>query len=173
MTATPEILTKLSKLEIFSDFSDEVEENLRVLSKVCERLSLEEFKSGDEIISEGEYGDVLYILYDGEVQILRRTPGNEQFAVVNLQACQNIFFGEVALIDRDKRSASVVAISDCKTLTLTGADFLSLCEKEPRLGYKSIFRIAKRLAGSLRRSNADILTLYEALLDEVEGSNSR
>lgn len=53
------------------------------------------------------------------------------------------------------------------------SDFLSLCEKEPRLGYKSIFRIAKRLAGSLRRSNADILTLYEALLDEVEGSNSR
>ena len=134
---------------------------------------MDEFNQGDQIITEGEVGDVLQILYDGEVQVLRNTPGKEQFAVINLHADQNVLFGEVALIDKDKRSASVVAITDCKTLALTGTDFLALCDEEPMLGYKAVFRIAKRLAGSLRRSTADILTLYEALLDEVEDSGDR
>lgn len=78
------------------------------------------------------------------------------------------FFGEIALIDNDKRSASVLALSDCRTLTLTGTDFLELCESDPILGYRVIFRIAKRLSASLRRSTMDILAIYQALLDEVE-----
>lgn len=169
MDSTPEILMRLSKLEIFSDFSSGSNEDKLVLEKVCKCLGQKEFTAGSVIINEGDDGDILYILYQGSVSVLRNTPDAERFAVVNLNAEQNVFFGEVALIDKDKRSASVIAQSDCKTLTLTGEDFLKLCDEEPKLGYKSCFRIAKRLASSLRRSNADILTLYDALLDEVSG----
>lgn len=173
MECTPELLEHLSKLEIFSDFASGRDQDKRILEKVCKKLEPKDFPAGSIIINEGDDGDILYILFQGVVQVLRNTPGSDRFAVVNLASEQNVFFGEVALIDKDKRSASVVAQTDCRTLTLRGSDFASLCEEEPLLGYKSCFRIAKRLAGSLRRSTSDILTLYDALLDEVEGFSGR
>lgn len=173
MKATPKILEKLTKLEIFSDFASGSETDIRILKKVCDKLEFRDFPSGAIIINEGDDGDNLYILFEGVVQVLRNTPSSDRFAVVNLASEQNVFFGEVALIDRDKRSASVVAQTACRTLSLNGKDFTDLCNQEPLLGYKACFKIAKRLAGSLRRSTSDILTLYDALLDEVEGANNK
>ena len=129
------------------------------MSEICQILETKNFATGDIIIQEGDIGDVLYILYEGSVQVRRNTPSNEQFAVVNLNAAQNVFFGEVALIDKDKRSASVIAVENCKTL----------CDRIPLLGYRVIYKIAKRIALSLRKSNRDFMVLYEALLDEVHG----
>lgn len=169
MEYSPEILKRLAKLEIFSDFTEETEENLRILKKISQLLEVKNIAPGDIIIKEGDFGDTLYILYEGTVQVRRNTLTNEQFAVVNLKAEQNVFFGEVALIDNDKRSASVIAIDECKVLCLDGSKFQKLCDEEPLLGYRAITRIAKRIASSLRRSNKDMMTLYSALLDEVNG----
>lgn len=170
MECTPELLQRLSKLELFSDFDLSQEKDKLILEKICALLDKKDFKAGDLIIHEGDVGDMLYILYKGTVQVMRNTLSQDRFAVVNLASEQNVFFGEIALIDNDKRSASVAALTDCCTLTLKGKDFLALCEEEPVLGFRSLFRIAKRIAGSLRRANEDTITLYQALLDEVEGS---
>lgn len=169
MQFSEEIIQKLTRLEIFSDFTDSTEENKRILTKICEALETKDFVKGDVIINEGDIGDTLYILYTGSVQVKRRTPGNEQFAVVNLSSEQNVFFGEVALVDSDKRSASVIALENCRTLYLDGKTFKSLCDEEPVLGYRAIYRIARRIAASLRHSNKELLILYKALIDEVEG----
>ena len=160
---------KLSKIEIFSDLSPTASEDKRILEELASLLSEKKFKKGEMIIREGDMGDTLYILASGSVQVLRNTLGDEKYAVVNLKAEQNVFFGEVALIDSDRRSASVMALEDCKTWVLTGNDYEKICEREPRFGYLVTFRIAKRIASTLRNTNNDIITLYEALLDEVEG----
>lgn len=171
MIINDDILLRLTKIELFSDFYPvDNEDNSRILKGLANVLSVENYKAGEEIIKEGNEGDTLYILYEGHVQVLRNTLSNEPFAVVNLSAEQNVFFGEIALIDKDTRSASVKAVSDCKVLGLTGKDFLSLCEKEQKFGFKVMFRIAVRLAQSLRRSTSDALTLYQALVEEVSGS---
>ena len=162
-------IEKLSKIEIFSDLSPSSSEDKRILEDLAALLSEKKFKKGEMIIREGDMGDTLYILASGSVQILRNTLGDEKYAVVNLKAEQNVFFGEVALIDSDRRSASVMALEDCKTWVLTGKDYEKICEQEPRFGYLVTFRIAKRIASTLRNTNNDIITLYEALLDEVEG----
>jgi CRP-like cAMP-binding protein len=160
---------KLSKIEIFSDLSPTASEDKRILEELASLLSEKKFKKGEMIIREGDMGDTLYILASGSVQVLRNTLGDEKYAVVNLKAEQNVFFGEVALIDSDRRSASVMALEDCKTWILTLNDYEKICEREPRFGYLVTFRIAKRIASTLRNTNNDIITLYEALLDEVEG----
>lgn len=170
MEVTDEIISKLAKIELFSDFAKPTNSNKQILKKISEKLNVKEFVSGNEIIKEGDIGDTLYILFQGNVQVQRSTPSKERFAVVNLTSNMNVFFGEIALIDKDKRSASVVATTDCKTLTLTGDDFRKLCEEEPILGYHALYHIAKRMAASLCRSTEDSLTLYQALLDEVEGT---
>lgn len=167
MEYSQEIIDKLVHLEIFSDFNSSNEEHRRLLKEVCQLLESQSYNSGDMIIKEGDTGDTLYILYEGTVQIRRNTPSNDQFAVVNLTTEQNVFFGEVALIDRDTRSASVIAIENCKVLKLDGSKFKELCDKEPVLGYNVMYRISRRIASSLRRSNKEMMTLYEALLDEI------
>jgi len=167
MEYTPELIEKLSHLEIFSDLDSKNSEHYELLKKICYLLEPQSYTSGEIIIKEGEVGDSLYILYEGTVQIRRNTPSNDQFAVVNLTTEQNVFFGEVALIDKDTRSASVIALENCKALRLDGIEFKSLCDKEPVLGYHVMYRISRRIASSLRRSNKEMMTLYEALLDEI------
>ena len=170
MEATPEIIEKLSQVEIFSDLSQDQEERDRLLNGVCQILEPVKFGAGEIIIKEGDLGDSLYILYEGTVQVRRKTPNDDQFAVANLSAEQNVFFGEVALVDKDTRSASVYALTDCQTLKLEGKSFKELCDAEPILGYHVIYKISRRIAEALRRSNKDLMLLYEALIDEVHGS---
>ena len=169
MECTDELIEKLAKLEIFSDLSIDNEEHRRLLKSICGILEPIKFDAGSVIIKEGDVGDALYILYDGTVQVRRRTPNNDQFAVANLTTEQNVFFGEVALVDKDTRSASVYALTDCNALKLDGQEFKQLCDKEPLLGYHVMYRISRRIAGALRRSNKDLMLLYEALIDEVHG----
>ena len=169
MEPNDETLQRLSKIEIFSDFPATTPENIARLERICLSLGQKEFKEGDVIIKEGDVGDTLYILYDGKVQVRKKTPSGDDFAVVDLYKEYNVFFGELALIDHDKRSASIIALSDCKTLTLTDKDFIRLCENDPYLGYKSLLRIAKRMSNTIRKSTSETLAVYQALINEVEG----
>ena len=169
MECKQELIEKLSKLEIFSDLDINDAEHVRLLKRVCEILTPTPFNAGDVIIKEGDIGNSLYILYEGTVQVRRMTPNNEQFAVANLTAEQNVFFGEVALVDKDTRSASVYAMTKCSALKLDGDKFKALCDEEPVLGYNVMYRISRRIASALRRSNKDLMVIYEALIDEVHG----
>lgn len=84
MEANDELIEKLVKLEIFSDFDPQIEEHKRLLGKVCQLLEPIKFSAGDVIIQEGDEGNSLFILYGGTVQVHKTTPNNEQFAVANL-----------------------------------------------------------------------------------------
>lgn len=167
-----EILPKLTKLEIFSDFDSEKDEDRRILKTVYDGLTTKNFKKGEMIIREGDRGDDFYILHTGSVQVQQNTFSNDRIALANLDSTMNIFFGEAALIGQDTRSASVIATSDCSTIVLSGEKFLELAEKEPVFGYRVTLRIARRMAATIRKSNRDKSTLYEALLSEVEGTFS-
>jgi CRP/FNR family transcriptional regulator, cyclic AMP receptor protein len=163
-----ENIEKLRKIIIFSDFTND---DVR-LNKFSKILKKEKYPANEYIIKEGEIGDKLFILNYGKVKILRNTLDNEEYTVAVLESDDNIFFGELALIDSEKRSASVLADSECEVLSIDRASFIKLCEEDPLLGYKTLLQIAKRISSSLRKMNNDVITLYEALVEEVEGDIS-
>ena len=163
---TQEIIEKLKKIPLFFDFANDEEK----LQKICKLIKIENFSSGSILIQEGDTGDKLYILNKGTVKILRNTISNEKYAVAILNADDNVFFGELALIDNDKRSATVVAESNCEVLSIKREEFIQLCEENPLMGFKITFKIAKRLAETLRKMNRDVIVLFEALVNEVEGN---
>ena len=165
-----QVLPKLTKLELFSDFNPSNEEDKRILKELYANLSIKKFNTGDVIIKEGDKGDSFYILNTGSVQVLQKTLANDNIALAILKAEQGIFFGEAALISHDVRSASVIALTDCSTIVLSGEKFLALCKKEPVLGFRVIYRIATRLAATIKKTNHDKSVLYEALLNEVDGT---
>lgn len=168
MDSFEQVLPKLVKLPLFEAFNPDNEEDKRILKIVYENLSIEKFKKGQAIIKEGEAGDVFYILYNGEVLITRETPAGDVIALATLNSEMNVFFGEMAIISNDVRSATVTAKTECTTLVLSGKSFLDLCEKEPVLGSRVLLVLARRLTKTVRDVNRDKAILYEALCNEIE-----
>ena len=164
------VLPKLVNIQLFSDFNPENENDKRILKIVYENMAIKKFKDGEVIIKEGDYGDLFYILYTGSVRIERQTPAGDTIALANLKAEQNIFFGETALISDDARSATVKAVNDCSCITLSSKKFLAVCDNEPLLGYRVLLHLARRMSQTVRKTNSDKATLYEALFSEIEGT---
>ena len=160
-----ETLAKLSNIVLFKDFKD----NIEVLKKI-ERLFKEmKAKKGEVIIKEGNEGDELYIIKSGAVRILKNTLQNEAYTVVNLSADQHVFFGEIGLLLNDKRSATVTAEVDSTFMVTNRKKFLDFGEKEPYIALLITRQVAQMLSKRLSKSSQDVVTLFSALVDEIEG----
>ncbi len=165
MAVSQETLKILKDLDLFEGISHSPER----LTAVGATLKSKKVKSGEIIIREGELGDALYIIKSGSVRILKNTLEDEMYTVIILSANMKVFFGELAIIDNDLRSASVMAETECELLVWTREDFETLADADPYLGYKVLKTISKIIANRLRKANKDIITLFEALVHEVEG----
>jgi CRP/FNR family cyclic AMP-dependent transcriptional regulator len=97
------------------------------------------FAAGDVIFSEGDKGDVMYVVRSGEVSI------EHQGHVMETLGGGGIF-GEMALIDGSPRSATVRANTDCEVVSITEKTFLFLVHETP---YFAI-AVMRALAGRLR-----------------------
>ena len=163
-----EVLPKLVNIQLFSDFKIDDENDCRVLRSVYDSMTIENYQKGDVIIEEGKIGDDFYILYSGKVHISRKTPAGDHIALADLTSDMNIFFGETALISDDPRTATVRALTDCRCIALSSTKFLAVCDREPLLGYRVLLKLAQRMAKTIRDTNSDKATLYEALFNEIE-----
>lgn len=159
------VLDTLRQVSFFSAFVDN-EEVLSMLAGLCSRRS---FSQGKKIIEEGDYGDSLYIIVDGEIDIVKKTMQNEPYTVTTLSSAMGgIYVGELALIDDDRRSATVAAKTDCECLEIHRRDFEKLGDKHPELGLPITRAIAGQLAAKLRKANSDVITLFSALVEEID-----
>ena len=110
----------------------------------------------------------MFIVFSGGVEILKKTRAGDNYTVVKLKAEYNVFFGEMALIDDDKRSATVRADMDSEFLVITKDAFHELGNKYPSIGLPVTRAISKILAGRLRKTTQDMLTLFDALVSEIQ-----
>lgn len=160
-----ENLAKLSNIVLFKDFKD----NIEVLKKIEGLFTEMKAKKDEVIIKEGNEGDELYIIKSGAVRILKNTLQNEAYTVVNLSANQHVFFGEIGLLLNDKRSATVTAEVDSTFMVTNRKKFLEFGEKEPYIALFITRQIAHILSQRLYKSSQDVVTLFSALVDEIEG----
>ncbi|HDQ15087.1 MAG TPA: cyclic nucleotide-binding domain-containing protein [Sediminispirochaeta sp.] len=160
------IKDRLRSIKLFEDFS----EDRQALERISGIGEIIDVKKGQRIIEEGEEGDSLFVLLSGSVRVEKTTLQNQPYTVVILRDDENVYFGELALIDKDRRSATVVNERDCTLFQIKRESFLAFCEKDPYMGYKITMQIARKISASLRKMNSDVITLFEALVSEVEGS---
>lgn len=122
------------------------------LEYVAELARPRRVPGGQVIFDEGELGDSIYIVAAGEVDVLRADASGAPKVIATLGPQQ--FFGEMSLIDKDYRSATVRAKSDCELLHLT-AENLTTFRKHHRDGFTFvIINIARMLSARLRDANA-------------------
>ncbi|MFW6138977.1 MAG: Crp/Fnr family transcriptional regulator [Spirochaetota bacterium] len=157
----------LKNIVLFQDFKDDPQ----VLQKIEGLFVEKEAKKDRVIIKEGREGDELYIIKSGSVRILKNTLQNEPYTVVILSADQHVFFGEIGLLLNDKRSATVVAEQDCRFLVTTRKKFLEFGSKEPYIALLITRQIAYILAERLYKTNQDVVTLFSALVSEIDSES--
>ena len=101
--------------------------------------------SGDALFLEGEVGDMMYVVLEGEVEILLRG------RVVDSVGPGDIV-GEMALIDSSARSASAVAKTDCRVAAVNERRFLLMVDQTPSFA----IHVMRVLANRLRRMDASV-----------------
>lgn len=121
------------------------------------------------IIEEKTVAERFFIIHRGKIEISKRFEGGDK-AVLSIQS-DGAFFGEMAILDEGRRSATVTALEPTTVLEIRKEDFDTLLYKAPVLAY----RILRELSSRLRETGAlliSILTqknnqLYRALIDTL------
>jgi CRP/FNR family cyclic AMP-dependent transcriptional regulator len=109
------------------------------------------FSAGQTIFEEGELGDSLYLIAQGEVEVVRRDAAGQPKVIATLGP--NQFFGEMSLIDKEYRSATVRAKADAELMHLT-AENLTAFRKQFRDGFTFVvINIARVISSRLREAN--------------------
>jgi putative ABC transport system ATP-binding protein len=93
-----------------------------VLTEISQKIAMETFHDGTSVIRQGEEGDKFYIIRDGEVNVRVDHPDKDP---VLLTLGSGSYFGEMALITGEPRSATVTARGDAILYSLKKADFLT------------------------------------------------
>ena len=83
--------------------------------------------------------------------------------LAELSDSQHPFFGEMALLDRDIRSATVTCLTDCRFLRIDRERFFNFLTTHPAIGVKLVTVLARRLARVVRKNNVDLVKLTTAL----------
>ncbi|MBO5987239.1 MAG: cyclic nucleotide-binding domain-containing protein [Lachnospiraceae bacterium] len=124
--------------------------------------------AGENVITEGDVGAEMYILIEGSVDIIKTTVFGDKFVVATLNADDHCVFGEMAMIDNDKRSATVRAKTNCKTLSIDHASFERFCDERPQSGVELLRLISINLVRNIRTENNNLRMVYQALIEEIE-----
>ncbi len=122
----------LKAVPLFSDLSGE---QLLPLTDIVQQVHVEQ---GDLVFAEGDPGDHLYVIVEGEVDVLN---GGERRASLRVKEC----FGEMALLDASPRSASCRAHTNLELLAIARDDFQDLLDLHPALARGVIRVLTQRL----------------------------
>ncbi len=161
----------LKQVPIFSDLSDEQ------IAKLLTVVSQTKFKEGETIIREGEIGNTMYILLDGRVEVsksLTLKVSRQEFeerekSFIRLEGKDHACFGEMAMLDSDERSATVVALTECTVFVIERDNLDRLLKEDSNMGYLIYKEFAQLISGRLRAANRDVLKLTTALSLSLTG----
>ena len=135
------IQSLLKQVPFFSDFSNQ---RLEALSQAGQ---VREFQANSGVFNEGDSAEELFLILDGEVEVLGQNPEGEKVLLTTLGPGE--FFGELALADGGLRSASVWARSHCRFFTLSRESFIQQLAGSPELLSDVISGISRKI----RRAN--------------------
>jgi CRP-like cAMP-binding protein len=137
-----EIVAFLARVPMFHGLKE------RQLKRLAGRLVRREYAAGSDIVTQGKGGAGLFILVSGRADAVRvRTDGSK--ATVNTFGPTD-FFGELALLDDEPRTASVVAMERVECLVLSQWEFFSALREDADMGIVILQELARRFRRALQ-----------------------
>lgn len=119
------------------------------IEQIVPLLKEESFGKGDFIIREGEDGAQLHFLITGTVEVIKKCDGDKPYRQLATFGPGDTF-GEMELIDIQKRSASVRALEDATALTLSNSDMYKLYHSNLKAYTMIIMNVAREISRRLR-----------------------
>jgi len=121
------------------------------LEVLAELSKLRRYAPADIVFEEGDLGDSLYVIVSGQLDVVKRVDPNGERLLATLK--DRDFFGEMSLVDKEYRSATVRARTEAQLLQLSAENLIAF-----RRTYKDGFaflliNIARVLSGRLRETN--------------------
>jgi CRP-like cAMP-binding protein len=107
-------------------------------------LRVRRFRRDETVFHQGDPGDALHVIASGAVKIVLPSPAAGEAAILATLGPGD-FFGELALLDGDPHSASVITLEPTETLVLGRADFERLFETQPGLRRALVASLARHL----------------------------
>ena len=130
---TSAIVETLQKAPLWDSLS---EKELKVVARSFKELK---YKSGDIIIRKGETGVGFFVIADGTVEV--RSDGK---ILAKLGPGQ--YFGEMSILDKQPRTADVVALEPCRCLALSAWSFETIVSTHPKMALKLLQESVRRLS---------------------------
>jgi CRP-like cAMP-binding protein len=107
------------------------------------------YKDGEIIMKQGEKGNCMYVIQEGQVEIIREKDAKEMRLAV---AGEGDFIGEMAIFESETRSATVRALGDVRLITVDKENFIRRVNQDPSIA----FRLVKTLIQRVREMNREM-----------------
>jgi CRP/FNR family transcriptional regulator, cyclic AMP receptor protein len=121
----------LARLPLFANVSK------RHLRRVAALAEVREFEPGDTIVQKGDAPDGFYLILGGRARVVARAHARPMKT--------GDYFGEMALLDGESRSATVVAVGDLQTMRLPRRPFMRLLQQEPSIAIAMLAELGSRV----------------------------
>ncbi len=120
------------------------------------------YQPGQDIVREGDTGDCMYVIQQGEADVIRRLDGTE--TVVDQMGAGDIF-GEIAIVEETVRTSTVRAVTEVHAITVDRETFLRRVKEDPTIA----LNVLRVMAGRVRRLDSEIARLKQ----QVAGTGGR
>ncbi len=110
------------------------------------------FRDGEVLCRQGEAGDHMFVIQNGKVEVVAES-GNRETRLAVLG--EGDFIGEMALFEKEPRSATVRAVGEVRALTVDKKNLLRRVSEDPTLA----FRVIKTLSKRVRELNDEVARL--------------
>lgn len=157
----------LTYVPIFSDLPHEE------LEKIIKAGNRKKYNKNEIILKEDEAGTALFVIISGKVKVSRTSSDNKEVILTILN--ESDFFGEMAILDGQTRSATVTALEDTELFIIQRNDFLKLLKIHPEISIALLQELTKRLraadvkikALSLKDAEGKVATVLLQLADDL------
>jgi len=100
------------------------------------------YHDGEVIIRQGDIGDCMFVIQEGKVEVILETRDKEVLLDVH---GEGEFFGEMAIFDRDVRSATIRALGETRVLTVDKKNFMRRVHADPALAFRLVETMSRRI----------------------------
>jgi CRP-like cAMP-binding protein len=136
-----EKLERLAAVPLFSDLSK------RTLSKILDNSKETTHVAGQTVVTQGHEGAGFHMILSGQAKVVR---GGRKVAMLG----PGEYFGEMALLDGGRRTATVIAETDLETLYIAQWGFKPLVRDNPQMAWKIVVHLTKRLREEQKGTDA-------------------
>lgn len=100
------------------------------------------YAAGDAIFGEGDLGTEMFVIHEGEVEIIKKVGGEDRRLTV---LGHGDFFGEMSVLEDLPRSATARAVGEVKVLSIDGSTFDQMLRKNPEIAVRMMRKLSRRL----------------------------